>query len=153
MNHSLVSGVKDLLFSLQTAICDLQDRLVEWLRLIKVVAVGCSDLVRVLVLLCLPGRAVPQLAIALVPTVHRVRPSVHLQFLSSAKDSCVVSRAIVWFVVDLGVVEARSSRRHPVVLGLVVLRRVEHGARAVPAASDLHRHVLLWNQRRVEPRI
>ena len=40
-----------------------------------------------LVLLSSPGRAVPELTIALVATVHGVRASVCLELLSVAEDS------------------------------------------------------------------
>ena len=60
---SLVRSVEDLLFSPETAISHLQNGLVERLRLIKVISVASPDLVSVLVLLCLPGSAVPELTI------------------------------------------------------------------------------------------
>lgn len=59
--HSLVSDIKDLLLALETAIRHHELHLVEGLGLVEVVAVGCANLVRVLVLLCFPGRTIPQL--------------------------------------------------------------------------------------------
>ena len=44
----------------------------EWLGLVEAIAVARPELVRVLVLLRLPGRSVPELAIALVATLHGV---------------------------------------------------------------------------------
>ena len=139
-----------MLLSLKSAVSHLQLGLVEGLGLVEVVAVRRPHLVSVLVLLRLPGRAVPELTIALVTTVHCVGASVCLELLGVAEDSGVVSRAVVRLIVDLWVVEAVTSRRHPVVLGLMVGSRVPHGTGAIPATSHLHRYVLLWNQFGIE---
>ena len=147
---SLVSDIKDLLLSLKAAVSHLQLGLVERLWLVEVVAVGRPHLVRVLVLLRPPGRAVPELTIALVATVHGVGASVCLELLGVAEDGGVVTRAVVRLIVDLGVVEAVSGCRHPVVLGLMVGSCVPHGTGAIPATSYLHRDVLLWNQFGIE---
>lgn len=147
---SLVSDIKDLLLSLKAAVSDLQLGLVERLRLVEVVTVGRPNLVSVLVLLRPPGRAVPELTIALVTTMHGVGASVCLELLGVAEDSAVVTRAVVGLVVNLGVVEAVSGCRHPVVLGLVVGSCVPHGTGAIPATSHLHCDVFLWNQFGIE---
>lgn len=142
-----------MLLSLEAAVRDLELGLVEGLGLVEAVTVGSSQLVRVLVLLSLPGRSVPKLAIAFVATHHRVRPTVHLELLGVAEVGCVVPGAPVRLVVDLGVVVAVARRRHPVVLRLVILRRVEHGTSAIPATADLHGLVLLGDQFGIEPAI
>lgn len=150
LQASLVFDIEDLLLSLQAAICDLQLRLVERLWLVEAVTVGSPELVSVLVLLRFPGGSIPQLAIALVTTLHGVRAPVHLQLLGIAEVGSVVTRAPVGLVVDLGVVEAVASGCHPVVLWLMVRCSAEHGASAIPSATDLHCFVVPWNQGSIE---
>ena len=148
--RSLVSDIKDLLSSLQTTVCDLELWLVEGLGLVKAVTVRSSELIGVLVLLSLPGGTIPELAIALVATLHGVRASVHLELSSAAEVSCSVTGAPVRLVVNLWVVEASTSGGHEVVLGLMVLGSVEHGASAIPSATDFHGRIILWNQLGIE---
>ena len=77
--HSLVGDVKDMLLASETAICDLELRLVERFRLIEAVTVRRSVLVSVHILLSFPGSAVPFLAVATVTSGERVRTLVHKQ--------------------------------------------------------------------------
>lgn len=134
----LVYNIEDLLFSLQATICDLQLGLVEGFGLVEAIAVRSPEHVRVLILLRLPRGSIPQLAIAFIAAVHSVGAPVRLELLRVTEVSRVVTRAPVGLVVDLRVVEAVTRRCHPVVLRLVVLCRVKHGAGAVPTATDLH---------------
>ena len=135
---SLIEDVEDLLFPSQTAIGDLQLGLVERFGLVEVVAVGSPDLVRPLVLLCSPGGAVPGLTIALITTMKVVRLVLHLQLGRSLEDDTRVTAPPVRLIVLLGWVEAGTHGGRAVVLRLMVLSRVEHGAGAVAATPDLH---------------
>lgn len=62
----------------------------------------------------------------------------HLELLSVAEVGRGVTSAPVGLIVDLGVMEAVTRGRHPVVLWLMVLRSAEHGAGAVSATAHLH---------------
>jgi len=148
--RSLVDGVKDLLFSPETAICDLELRFVEWLGLVEVVAIGGTVHVRVKVLLSLPLCAVPKLTVALVAAGHGVRTLVDLQLGAVFEGRLAVSAPPVGLVVGLGAEEAGTRRRREVVLGLVVARRIKHGARTVTSTAHLHRLIVLWNQLSIE---
>jgi len=103
-----------------------------------------------LVLLSSPGRAVPELSIAFVATVHSIGASVCLKLCRVAEDGRIVTRAIVWLVVDFRIFEAIASRGHPVVLRLMIGGSIPHSTGTIPATSHLHRNVFLWNQFSVE---
>jgi len=64
---SVVTSVIEEFLSLETAIGDSGETLVEWFIDIEVVSVRCSHHVRVHVLLVHPVGSVPQLTVALVP--------------------------------------------------------------------------------------
>ena len=72
MRCSFVDCVKDLLLSLKTSIGHLERWLMEGFLLIEIVPVGRAIHVSVEVFLGLPGRAVPELPVALVTAGHRV---------------------------------------------------------------------------------
>jgi len=69
---SLVAHIKDKFLSLQTAICDLKSRLVEWFVLVVAISVGCPHLIGMLVLLRYPPVTVPQLSVAFITGGERV---------------------------------------------------------------------------------
>lgn len=148
--HSLVFHVKDLLFSSEASIGHLKLWLVEGLLLIEIVPVSRAVHVSVEVLLCLPGGAVPELAVALVAAGHRVGALVDLQLGAVLEGERAVARPPVRLVVDLRAQVARPSCRRKVVFGLVVGCCVEHGAGAVATAADLHGLVVLRDQLGVE---
>lgn len=64
MTVSLVTDVEDLLFEVESASGALEFRLVEGLGLVELIAVGRPHLVGPLVLLSLPGGAIPLLPVA-----------------------------------------------------------------------------------------
>ncbi len=99
---SLVFNIKNLLSSLQTTVCDLQLRLVEWLRLVKPVAVGCAVHVCVQILLGLPLSSIEELAVTCITTGHGVGAFGHQELGRLLKDGGAVSAAEVWLVVLLG---------------------------------------------------
>ena len=70
--RSFVKSIKDLLFSNETTICDLENGLVEWFILVVAVSVGSSHLISVLVLLCSPVISIPQLPVAFIPGAKRI---------------------------------------------------------------------------------
>lgn len=140
-----------MLFELQTAISGLELGLVEGLRLIEVVTVRSPVLVSVQVLLCLPGGAVPELAVALVATGKRLGALVHLELGRVLKQGALLTCAPVGLVVDGGAQVARPCRRREVVLWLRVGGRVGHGTRSVTTAAHFQRGIVLRDQRRVEP--
>jgi len=150
LQASLVFNIEDLLLSLQATIGNLKLRLVERLWLVEAITVRSPELVSVLIFLSLPGCSIPELTIALVATLHGVGAPMHLQLLGVAEVGSVVTGAPVGLVMDLGVMEAVTSGSHPVVLGLVVRCSVEHSASTIPATTDLHCFVVLWNKLSVE---
>ena len=149
--HSLICGIKHLLFSAQATISDLKFRLVEGLRLIEVVSVCGAIHVRMEVLLSLPFGTVPQLAVTLVAASHGVRAFVDLQFGRVFEGHSAIARSPVGLVVGLGAQVASAGRRGEVVLWLMVRSSVEHGAGAVSAAAHFHRLIVLRDQFRIEP--
>ena len=154
-NHhhsSLVFHVEDLLFSSEASIGHLKLWLVEGLLLVEIVPVSRAVHVSVEVLLCLPGGAVPELAVALVAAGHRVGTLVDLQLRTVLERQRAVTRPPVRLVVDLRAQIAGSRSCRKVVLGLVVRCCVEHGAGAVATAANLHGLVVLRDQLGVETR-
>ena len=150
MWRSLVCDIEDLLLSLEPAIRNLELGLVEWFRLVKVIAVRGPHLVSVLVLLSFPGGAVPELAVALVAAGHRVGTLVDLQLRTVLERQRAITRPPVRLVVDLRAQVARPRRCRKVVLGLVIGCCVEHGAGAVATAAHFHALVVLRDQLGVE---
>ena len=63
---SFITSIEDLLFPDQTAICNFEYWLVEWLVLVVTISVGCSHLIGVLVPLSPPAVAIPQLPVAFI---------------------------------------------------------------------------------------
>lgn len=149
--HSLVGDVEDLLFPLEATVGDFELRLVERLSLVEVVSVGRPVHVSVKILLSLPGGAVPQLTVTFITAGNCVRPLVDLQLGRVLECDLVVTAAPVGLVVAVGAQVARTRRRRGVVLRLMVGSGVEHSARAVPAAANLHSLVVPRDQLRVEP--
>ncbi len=75
---SPVIGVKNLLLSLQTTVCHLELKLVEGLRLVKAVTVGCAIHISVQILFCLPLSAIEELTVTFIATGHGVGSLGHL---------------------------------------------------------------------------
>lgn len=59
----MILDIENDLTSAHTAVSDAQSGLVERLILVEIIAVACSKLVSVQVLLCFPGGAIPQLRV------------------------------------------------------------------------------------------
>lgn len=148
--HSLVSDIKDLLLALETAIRHHELHLVEGLGLVEVVAVGCANLVRVLVLLCFPGRTIPQLPTTGVATGLGVRLVRYLKLRAILKCLQVIAGAPDWVVMHFRVEEGVTHRCAVVVLGLEVASSFEHGTRTVPTTPGLHGEVHLRDQLGIE---
>lgn len=149
-SRSLVGCVKDLLFSSEAAVCDLQRGLVERLGLVKAVTVRSAIHVGVQILLSLPLSAIEELAIAFIATGHGVGSLGDLQLGWLLEDWVAVTAAEVGAIVLLWAQVARTGRCREVVFWLVVSCSVVEGAGAVASASHLHWHVFLADQLRVK---
>ena len=143
--------VEDLLLAFQTSIGHHKLRLVEWFRLVEVVAVGGANLISVLVFLCPPCRAVPLLSIACIATGTGVRPASNLKLRPSLECLRIVAVTPDRIVMNLRIEEGVTHGGAVVVLWLEVPCSVEHSASAVPAASHFHREILLRDQLGVKP--
>ena len=117
---SVVIGVEELLLSLQSSIVNMNGFLVESLRVIEVVSVTGSELVRVQVFLIHPVGSVPELAIAAIPRSQRVRSLVDLEFGTRLEGQRVVAVSPVWSVMLLWVQIAVTRCGGAVALWLVV---------------------------------
>ena len=98
------------------------------------------------ILLGLPLGAIEELTVTFITTGHGVGSFGHLELGRLLEDRSSISAAEVGLVVLLGAQIARPGRRLEIVLGLVIGGRVVHCAGSIPAASNFHRHVFLFNQ-------
>ena len=122
----------------------------ERLALVQGHAVSRSDLISVLILLSLPGVAVPELAVALVAAGEGVGALVDLQARRVVEHAVGLARPPVRLVVLLRAQVAGPGGGSEVILRLMVGSRVEHGAGAVAAATNLHGIIFLRDQLRVK---
>jgi hypothetical protein len=100
----VVADVVDVPDALEAGLAVLELVEVEGLRLVELVSVGCPDLVSVHVLLGTPGRAVPQLPVALVARHQGVGLHLELQELRGTVELLRgVTRPEVGLVMHRGV--------------------------------------------------
>ena len=148
--HSLVHGVKDLLFSPESTVGHLKLGLVERFLLVEVVSVGSAIHVWVEVLLSLPVGAIPELTVTLVAAGHGIGALVDLQLGGVFEGDGTVTASPIRLVMLLWAQVAGTRRCRKVVLWLMIRCSIEHGACAVATRAYLHRLVILWNQLRIE---
>ena len=122
----------------------------ERLWLVKVVAIRCADLIGVQVLLCAPGRAVPLLAIASIPTGSGIRSVGHLKLGPSFKRLHVVTITPDRVVMLLRVEERRPHRCRGIIGWMEIGGGVTHCSCAVTSTPCLKCLVVLWDEGRVE---
>jgi len=135
--RSLVDGVKDVLFSSETTISDLQLRLVEGFINVEAHSVACSVLISVLILLSLPALAVPQLSVAFIARSVCVRPLRDDKFRTIFKGDVWISTSEVWFIMHGWALEACSGGGREVVTRLMVGSIVHHRPGTVTARSGV----------------
>lgn len=150
MTSSLVTGVEDLLFKVKTAVVALESRLVEGLGLVELVAVGRPHLVSPLILLSLPGRAVPFLPVARVATLAIVGSFRLLKLRVVVEGDASATCTPVGLVMLSWGHKARTSRRNRVAGRVEVSGVVEICLGAISPASHFEGNVVFGNELGVE---